>query len=561
MVEFINKYRKSRKHEITLKGRRPVCASASAPYAGWSSRRTMARAGLGPAFLCLSIVLAMTLCVAASVEAGKSSNGEGVAGLGDGRTLEGGTNRGLQYAENPPMQFITKSPPEPVVTPADFQIREGFTLIETLEQFRAAIKRDNRNIRMKPGIYRSAKTDPPLEGQAHVFAVNGSDNHFDLRGVVIETPVSVQSELPRKVHLADSWHINGSGNTFEGGYFRNVIDRPYPEYWVTENEFEVCNDGNTFLNCTFFITGSVPYGYTDYYGKGGPNFGRLNKHSFMSLQGANNTRLIGCRVYMQSFGHCLHFHTVDGVLVEDCLFTGTLRPTNDIFKERVGRAVEYDFHAMYRGKRPIERDHMIPLTEDGVRSYNDVKNITVRNSTVERLRSCFQLLCNGDITLEDVTVLEAGDFSYDLSAGDKGRVLMKNCRSDLAYSPVFNLTRGPIPQDAFYEVTILSPAETLAPTARTSLGTICGNRCTFILHDGTTQPLPEEFNYLRCGGFRKGQGLTDSTIVNHTPARLVLDGNVRNCTIRSVGPVEGRGEGNTIIRIDPKMRTTDSSKQ
>ena len=38
----------------------------------------MARAGLGPVFFCLSIVLALTLCVTASVEAGKSSNGEGV---------------------------------------------------------------------------------------------------------------------------------------------------------------------------------------------------------------------------------------------------------------------------------------------------------------------------------------------------------------------------------------------------------------------------------------------------------------------------------------------------
>ena len=36
------------------------------------------------------------------------------------------------------------------------------------------------------------------------------------------------------------------GNTamfpFPGGYFRNVVDRTYPQYQVTENEFEVCND-------------------------------------------------------------------------------------------------------------------------------------------------------------------------------------------------------------------------------------------------------------------------------------------------------------------------------
>ena len=459
---------------------------------------------------------------------------------------------GLQHVENPPMQFITKTPPEPVVNPEDFEIREGFTLVESLDEFRAVIKQDGQKIRMKPGIYRAETCDPPSDGQAHIFDVTGSNNHFDLRGAVFETPVSVQSTLPRKAHMSDTWHINGSHNTFEGGYFRNIIDRPYPEYRTTENEFEVRGDGNTFLNCTFFITGSVPYGYSDFYGKGGPNFGRLNKHSFMSLHHVNDTRLIGCQVYMQSFGHCLHFHTADGVLVKDCLFTGTLRPTNDIFQETVGRAVEYDFKIMYRGERPIPRDQMIPPTEDGVRSYDDDKNITVVNTTVERLRGCFQLHCDGDVTLENVTVREAGDFCYDISAGDSGKVIMKNCRSDLAYSPVFNLTRGPVPKDAFYEVTILDPPEGAAPTARTSLGTICGDRCTFILRDGTTAPLPEAHNVLRCGGgFRKNQGLTNSTVTNYTAAKLVLDEHVRNCTINSVGPVEDRGQGNTVVQMTP----------
>mgnify|MGYP006281346749 CR=1 FL=1 len=464
---------------------------------------------------------------------------------------------GLQYAGNPPMRTISKTPPEPSPDPDDFEIRDGFTLIETLDEFRSAIKQDGQKIRMKPGIYRARKVDPPItfsmprsggkNRQEHIFAVTGSNNHFDLRGVVFETPVSVQSKLSGKAHVADSWHVNGTGNTFEGGYFRNVIDRTYPNYRLAENEFEVCNDSNTFLNCTFVITGSVPYGYSDFYGKGGPNFGRLDKHSFMSLSHANDTRIIGCRVYMKSFGHCVHFHTVDGALIKDCFFTGTLRPTNDIFKEEVGRAVEYDFNIMYRGKRPIPRDDMIPLTEDGVRSYNSVKNITVVDTTVERLRGCFQLLCNGDVTLENVTVREAGNFSYDVSSGGEGRVVMKNCRSDLAYSPVFNLTRGKLPVGDFYEVTILSPREGVKKTDRTSLGRICGENCTFIFHDGTTGPLPDDVNRLLCGS---EEGLRNSTVTNYTEARLILNERVRNCTVKSVGPVEDRGDHNTVVRIE-----------
>jgi len=489
--------------------------------------------------------------------------------LVSGTTLGHGIkDLGLQLAENPPMQVISRTPPPPSSIEETFEIRAGFTLIETLDAFRAAIKRDNQKIRLKPGVYRAEKVDPPMtvllrhakpdsdgnvrqNRQEHIFAVNGSNNHFDLRGVVFETPVSLQSALARKAHVADTWHINGAANTFEGGYFRNVVDRPYPEYNVTECEFEVCNDNNTFLNCTFVIVGSVPYGYSDYYGKGGPNFGRLNKHSFMSIDHANNTTLSGCKVYIKAFGHCVHFHTVDGVLIKNCFFTGTLRPTNDIFREKVGRATEYDFHIMYRGKRPIPHDQMIPLTEDGVRAYDAVKNITVINTTVERLRGCFQLLCVGDVTLENVTVLEAGDFSYDLSSGDQGKVTMKNCRGDIAHNPLFNLTRGEVPKDAFYEITILSPAQGVQPTARTSLGIICGDSCTFILHDGTTRPLPQEANYLRCGGKK---GLTNSTVTNHTTARLILNERVRNCLIRSVGPVEDQGQGNTIIKIEPESK-------
>lgn len=471
----------------------------------------------------------------------------------------------VQHAENPPMHVIARTPPEPAPTTGDFKIREGFTLITTLDEFRKVIKQDAQKIRMKPGVYRAKKIDPPMsvpllhvpadeDGnvrqnvQQHIFAVTGSNNHFDLRGAVFETPVSVQSKLSRRAHVADSWHINGSGNTFEGGYFRNVVDQPYPEYRVTESEFEVCNDGNTFLDCTFVIKGSVPYGYSDYYGKGGPNFGRLNKHSFMSIDHANHTRLIGCKVYMQSFGHCVHFHTVDGALIQDCYFTGALRPTNDVFLEKVGRAVEYDFHIMYRGKRPIPRDQMIPLTEDGIRAYENVKNITAVNTTVERMRGCVQLLCVGDVTLENVTALEAGDFSYDLSSGNQGKIVMKNCRGDVAYNPLFNLTRGDKPHDALYEITILSPSEDIQPTARTSLGTICGQRCTFIFHDGTVRPLPNQVNQVFCGGKK---GLIDSTITNHTLARLILNERVRNCAIKSVGPVEDHGKGNTVVPISP----------
>lgn len=469
---------------------------------------------------------------------------------------------GLQYTDNPPMVVNTRQPPPLPEPTEDFEVRRGFRVISTLDEFREVTKKSNQKIRMKPGIYRATKADPPvtlpLKGsglgggnqkqsyQEHIFAVNGSNNTFDLRGVVIETPVSVQSKLSGRVHVSDSWHINGNGNVFVGGYFRNVLDMPYPTYRVTGNEFEICGDRNRFFDCIFVIKGSVPYGYTDFYGKGSGSFGRLNKHCFMSIDHADGTELIRCKVFQQSFGHCVHFHTVDGALIQDCAFTGTLRPTDDIFDEVVGRAVDNDFYMLYRKKQPIPRGEVIPLTEDGIRSYEDVKNIKVVNTTVERMRGAIQLLCTGDVTLENVTVLESGDFSFDVSAVSGSRIMMKDCKGDVAYNPLFNLTRGDLPEGATYEVTLLSPPEGSKPTPRSSLGKICGKKCKFVIKDGTTRSLPDEANYLICGGDKE---LSNSTIDNQTSAKLILQKNVRNCFIRSKGPVEDNGSGNKITVI------------
>ena len=478
------------------------------------------------------------------------------------RTQDQAGHAGLQLAANPPMLVNVRDPPPLPEIPEKFEIRPGFTLIKTLDEFRASIKKSNQKIRMKPGIYRATSVDPPIDlplkqssgvrrnqkkgRQEHIFAVNGSNNTFDLRDVVFETPVSVQSKLSHAPHVSDSWHVNGAKNVFIGGYFRNVIDMPYPDYQVTENEFEICGDGNRFYDCTFVIQGSVPYGYSDYYGKGSGSFGRLNKHAFMSIEHANDTQLVRCKVYHQSFGHCVHMHTVDGVLIQDCAFTGALRPTDDIYKEVAGRAVENEFNILFRGKRPIPRGEVIPLTEDGIRSYEDVKNVRVVNTTIERMRGAVQLLCTGDVTLENVTVLESGDFSFDVSATSGSKIVMKDCHGDVAYNPVFNLTRGEVPKNASYELTILNPPDGSGTTPRSSLGKICGDHCQFVFRDGTTRLLPDVVNFLICGG---DQELVSSTIENFTTAKLILKENVRNCTIKSVGAVEDHGSGNRVVVI------------
>ena len=125
-------------------------------------------------------------------------------------------NPGLQLEANPPMQVIARTPPEPEIPSGDFETRKGYRLISNLDDFRKAIKQDGQKIRLKPGIYTVESPDEPHEGKQHLFAVHGSNNHFDLRGTVIETPVSAQGRLASKAHTSSCWRVYGSKNTFIG---------------------------------------------------------------------------------------------------------------------------------------------------------------------------------------------------------------------------------------------------------------------------------------------------------------------------------------------------------
>ncbi|NNJ27567.1 right-handed parallel beta-helix repeat-containing protein [Alienimonas chondri] len=479
-------------------------------------------------------------------------------------------DRSIQLADNPPMQVRAWLPPEPPVGDAnEFEIREGFRLVDSLDELRAALREDGGRIRLKPGVYRPETPERRAEFERvrrdgrrdstrkqGILHLSGSENYLDLRGVTIEFPFSVQGELNKRPHVSSCWLISGRNNTLEGGDFRDVGDRDYPDYFMAENQFEVLADGVTFRDCTFVTKGSIPYGYSDYYGKGGPNFGRLNKHGVVGLGAVRNSRIVGCRFYNGSFGHCLHFHGADGVLVEDCYLTGALRPTADILRETVGRAVDYDYHIMFRGRTPIPGDQMIPLTEDAIRTYNDDKNIVVRNTVVERHRGGLQLLCEGDVLVENVTIRECGDFGFDLSGGKEGRVVMRNCFGDLAYNPLFNLSRGRAPDGGFFELTLIDPADDVRPTPRTSLGTICGDACTFVLHDRTTRESAPETNVLLCGGRKP---LRKSTISNYGRTQLVLKKNVEDCTIITAGEVVDEGQRNRVIRIEPMTTPTPAA--
>ena len=60
---------------------------------------------------------------------------------------------------------------------AEFEIRPGFEVIDSIGQLRKAMARSGGKIRVKPGVYQV--TDAEADNKT-VFFCTGSDNYFDM---------------------------------------------------------------------------------------------------------------------------------------------------------------------------------------------------------------------------------------------------------------------------------------------------------------------------------------------------------------------------------------------
>lgn len=69
------------------------------------------------------------------------------------------------------MEIVARTPPLPAIND-DFEVKPGFRLTESLDEFRAAIKKSQQKVRIKPGIYRAKKADPSYSGSGHESAVS-----------------------------------------------------------------------------------------------------------------------------------------------------------------------------------------------------------------------------------------------------------------------------------------------------------------------------------------------------------------------------------------------------
>ncbi len=444
-----------------------------------------------------------------------------------------------------------------------FDVRPGFTVVDSIAQLRKVMQRDDQNIRMKPGTYRVEDTWP--DDAQSVFVVSGSNNHFDMRGVTIEVPTEIYRDMRGRVHSLAGYRIHGHHNTFEGATFENTGDHP-PHQSLPE--FSVRGDDNRFTGCRFIIRGSAPYGCGDYYGKGGGSAVRLQKHSAMQV-GGDRTVIEDCDFRIHTFGHGIFMQGAQDTVIRNITMEGELRRTCELYEEEGGIAARFDYQIMYppwHKGRPIPRKRMLSLSEDGIRAYvygtdregnrRRTGHITVENCTIKQMRGGITICMARSGTITDSTVLDAGCHAYSVPSDG----VVRNSRGNAAYGPLLVM---PYKQHrrADIELELLDAPHAMGdhPLAR-----ITGDGGHRIRIEYAGKRPPEALRPIIVGSV--GDRYTEENtppgqlirhhvarrirLENRTPHPVQLTRFAIDCRVTSEGPVEDDGEDNAIEQVD-----------
>ncbi|MCJ8164282.1 hypothetical protein MKJ04_05460 [Pontibacter sp. E15-1] len=308
--------------------------------------------------------------------------------------------------------------------------------VSSLAELASYAGKSGNVITMKPGVYQltdyltmdSMRVRHDRK-QFQYITFSGSNNTFNLEGVEIAVDTELRTALNPPIH-SDEFLVTGNDNTFNGLTIRCVGNGTSPGGTV----LQVAGTGNVLKDMTLYVAGSYPYGYGDLFGKGGETVIKHKKHSGLLVTGSN-TRLYRCKLYNRSFGHCFFVQKgAENVYFEDCYAEGAVRSTDEILAETSGPAVDVNFRTWTQnreGKYVVTPGYMKSLSEDGFRTYGEIKNIHFKNCTAKNTRAGFELRTNGGTRLENCTTIGT-ERGYWVGDG----AIVKNCKGDANYGPL-----------------------------------------------------------------------------------------------------------------------------
>ena len=319
--------------------------------------------------------------------------------------------------------------------------------VSSVKELREVMTKSHQYIVMAPGTY----VVSDLLDSRTVFHLSGSDNVYNLSGVTIQIPLSTLRKMTsRGTHGQAAYRIAGNRITLKGGTFENTYDdgtvkvtdfgsyNQKSEYHPAGgmNEMSISGDDVQIINCRLTVRGSFPYGYGNIYGIGRGNVVGLKKHGGIHSTG---DRLIidGCKVKMESFCHAIFFTGGDDITVRNTFVEGGVRPSNDLYNETndgdLARRFDYKIQWPEEVKGlPVPRDHMLNLTEDGIRAYSGAGHVTVDNCKVIKMRGGIKLYMAKGAKVSNCQVLDCVIQGYSLPS----RGIITNCSGNAAYGPL-----------------------------------------------------------------------------------------------------------------------------
>ena len=344
------------------------------------------------------------------------------------------------------------------VTPVEADVVE----ISSLQELADYAGKSGNTVHMKPGVYRVADylTDdviasiakdvpPDAPGRPPVWMIRftGSDNTFNLRDVTLEIDTTLYKKLPRPLTRGYTRcvFITGSNVNLNGLTLRNSgpLDQG-----SNGNLLSLWGKGNTLSDVSLYVSGSSPYGYGDFLGKGGPNLVGLQKQSGIMVAGENNT-LKRCRVISRAFGHCFYIQkpadiVTDNIRLEDCYAEGAMRSTADMLRDTSGLLADWNYRTIAEnrdGRYLVVPGYMKALGEDGFRTYGGVGRVTLTNCTAVNTRAGFEIA--GTDTAEGKTVIDRGtalgcERAYLIGSN----VVVSRSRGDTKFGPLLYLRGG-----------------------------------------------------------------------------------------------------------------------
>ncbi len=458
----------------------------------------------------------------------------------------------------------------------------GKVSVSSVNGLRDAMTKSHQHIVMEPGTY--VVTD--LLDSRTVFHLSGSHNLFDLSGVILQIPLSTLRKMTSSgAHGRAAYRITGNKITLKGGTFENTYDdgmttvtdfgryNQNSEYHPAGgmNEISVSGDDVQLIACELTVRGSFPYGYGNIYGIGRGNVVGLKKHGGIHSTG---DRLVvdRCHVKMESFCHAIFFSGGDDITVRNTTVEGGVRPSNDLYQEtnEGDLAKKFGYKMQWpesvRGL-PIPRDHMLNLSEDGIRAYAGTGHVTVDNCKVMKARGGIKLYMARSATVTNCQVLDCVIQGYSLPS----RGTITRCSGNAAYGPLLYVHFGshvsqhidlcvlPSPHGlgdhplaaingSAHAITIAASAQGTPETLRPI---IIGYplRFDFLCVEYPDVPAGYEEHFAKYA--KQSHEASRMTLTNGTSHPVVLGALSHDNNVMSHGPVRDYGTNNSVETVEP----------